>query len=569
MSVIVHYQNKAQKNLLHNYYPYCKLKEKKIRSIKDDFTIQYNYNESGNGRFSFMSEEFISNEDVKKYYGDKLKELIIDEYEVKVIENGDKISIRYYSVSRKRKVGNQYFKVRRVLEFMTFNLKTKNFYYGKITKSNKKVLEKEFKVNVFHLPKLTEMKLKIRRVFNYASQKLTNKNEEFSYGEKISTELLRSFENLVFKKTNIHINTNTNYLEGEMYKLYLKQNNIVYPDTFNQYTLIKIPKKKLTSYGNLVNCFMSENQLKGKNMRVILNSLSDIDFNTLLDVYYNLEVDYFNKIRMDFFSKSLYGLYHSWFNIQNLRNVNTHRFDISNLDKKRIVNLINKDKEMSWSLIKDHLKMIEELKSYNEIVKMKFTNREEFNEEHYNISQILSDYKEGKTKRVYSEKFIDRIEQPIVMEDTYYPKILTTSFEYNNESSTQNNCVRTYIDHPHNLIISLRRGDIYSQKRATLEYRIHKFGINRTQSRGKFNEELDDTWTEIMKILDNRVEMSFNLKEFELPKMIKEYPNGSRTITNSVYLNLENNLTSFSPVWENAERINLEEIDDFLFDLDE
>ena len=42
------------------------------------------------------------------------------------------------------------------------------------------------------------MKLKIRKVFNYAGQKLTNKNEEFSYGEKISTELLRSFENLVF-----------------------------------------------------------------------------------------------------------------------------------------------------------------------------------------------------------------------------------------------------------------------------------------------------------------------------------------------------------------------------------
>ena len=41
-------------------------------------------------------------------------------------------------------------------------------------------------------------------------------------------------------------------------------------------------------------------------------------------------------------------------------------FPLSNLDKKRIVNLINNDPEIIWTMIMDHLITISKLKKFGE-----------------------------------------------------------------------------------------------------------------------------------------------------------------------------------------------------------
>ena len=71
-------------------------------------------------------------------------------------------------------------------------------------------------------------------------------------GDEITMDALKQFAYSIYSKNNILLNYNSNYLEGEMYKMYLKDNNVSYPDSVNQYTVIPTPKSKLLKYGNVV-----------------------------------------------------------------------------------------------------------------------------------------------------------------------------------------------------------------------------------------------------------------------------------------------------------------------------
>ena len=86
-----------------------------------------------------------------------------------------------------------------------------------------------------------------------------------------------------------------------------------------------------------------------------------------------------------------------------------------------------------------------------------------------------------------------------------------TSDDYNNESNVQTNCVRTYVDHVSSFIISLRRGNIESTERLTIEYRIYpteqigEYEVNRIQTKAKRNGNPDESWDESLKFLDDRI----------------------------------------------------------------
>jgi hypothetical protein len=99
----------------------------------------------------------------------------------------------------------------------------------------------------------------------------------------------------------------------------------------------------------------------------------------------------------------------------------------------------------------------------------------------------------------------------------YYPIVLQSSDDYNNESLIQNNCVRTYKD-SNSIIISLRLGDRESDDRASVEYRVYsnkgKMSYKRVQYLGKFNSKLNDRWEDALEQLDNIFEKSLEyLKE--------------------------------------------------------
>jgi len=270
---------------------------------------------------------------------------------------------------------------------------------------------------------------------------------------------------------------------------------------------------------------MSIADLKGRRVRDILNQTTHIDFKTLVDVYHNMGVDYFSKIRKSFFKDENNFLYHRYYNHDAFSKKKV--FPLSNLDKKRIVNLINSDSEIIWTMIMDHLITISKLKKFGEEVKMKFTNRDEFNEEHYRITEILENYRDGKVSRFNGKEFENKISEVIMYDGSeFYPTLLTNSSQYNEESKTQSNCVRTYIEKPQNIIISLRRNSKYGTDRITIEYMITPMGLERVQNRKKYNQSTDEWDESLMKILDNRVIKLYKEGIFELTKLWKEFSNG-------------------------------------------
>ena len=126
---------------------------------------------------------------------------------------------------------------------------------------------------------------------------------------------------------------------------------------------------------------------------------------------------------------------------------------------------------------------------------------------------------------------------------------MKTSAQYTEESKTQSNCVRTYIENPDCFIISLREGSLYSQNRTTIEYRINKNSLDRVQTRGRFNSNLNEVWDVPLEILDNRVNTLYSKNKFDLPKLIKEFTNGKRIERCAIFPDEDNKMKFLHPVW--------------------
>jgi hypothetical protein len=557
----IHYINRGNSFYIESYLPYCN-----IHSFDSNFNFKFNITDK-KPFFELQYTKNITEDEVKKYYKDKLNKVVITEEIIKVVELDDKISLRYHHVEKVRPVGSHFVSYKKTTKFITINTKTKNIYFGDIKKFNKKVIEKKIYSNAFYLTPFSELKFKIVRspIFNNLDKSKTKIGLEDKYlvGNNIFNSTMITFSDLIYNKTNFRINKLSGFIEGDLFKLYLNLNNISYPNTFLQYMIIKMNKKDLIKHKNLVTYFMHKNNLKGKKVRHILNHQRDMDFNLILNVYHNLGVDYFNNVRNSFFMiDHIINGYHPWNNY--FISDNIQKFNLTNNDKKMIVNLINSDSEINWGLIKDHLNIINELRTFNEHININFKSREEFNEEHYRISELLNKYKEGEINRIYCEDFINDIEREITMNGvTYYPKVLLNTFQYMEESRVQSNCVKTYIEKAESLIISLRLGSPYSTKRATIEYNINKYGLLRVQTRGVFNQLVDEVWEEYISILDNRISLYKPEVNFKLPSMTKKFSNGKIIEKQSCFYD-KNDLQSISLTWVGDFR--LEEIDEYLFD---
>ncbi len=548
MSDIILYERDYQCNQMIKYKDFCPVNSGEI--VKK-------MGKNPEGKFYTDNTQYIENDEVKKFYADKTKELNITQCKIKVVRDGNKISIRWSYTVRRRRVGKQYFSVLKTHRYVTYNYVTKNFYHGTIETTRKKVKRKKVRCNTFYLPFLTEVKLAIRRNVNHIISQNNNnwqslistQYKTLTLGDEIANEALRIFSYSIFQNNNILLDYKSNYLEGEMYKMYLKDNGISYPDSVNQYTVIPTPKAKLLKHGNVVHYFMDITGLRGKRVREILNKTTHIDFKTLVDVYHSMGVDYFSKIRESFFKDENNFLYHRYYNHETF--VKNKTLPLSNLDKKRIVDLINNDSEMVWTLIIDHIITISKLKKFGEEIKMKFTNRDEFNEEHYRITELLENYRDGKVIRFNGKEFEHEINKVIIYDEfEFYPVLLTNSTQYNEESKTQSNCVRTYIEKPQNIIISIRKDTIFGLDRITVEYLITPIGLERVQNRKKFNQSTDE-WDEgLMSVLDSRVTELYRRGVFEITKLRKEFNNG-KSIQRNASFNFEDGIVKrMTPEWD-------------------
>lgn len=552
MSKNILYSKNFQQNTIELYKEFCPLNSGKLH--KNTIT------EKSTGKFYTDGTKQVSNDELRVYYGDKIKGVRIHTFGVEISETKDKTTLKYTCTSRIRGVGKQYFRVFKIIRFITYNNRTKNFYHGIIEKKRKKIIKKRLRCNAFYLPIITELKLGIRKNIHSMVSNTKDWKEMVStdgsgkpFADIITNEVIKLFAQTLFNKTNIMFDYKSNYLEGELYKLYLKDNGISFPDSVYQYTVINSPKKHLKKVGNLVQWFMCNSNLGGSKVRTILNKPGEIDFITLVESYHILGVDYLNQITDKFFynnmsPQSTYHLYH----LNNYIFSNVDVYEISNLDKKRIVDLINLENgKIEWTIIKDHLSMVRALKEYGEEFKMRFNSREEFDGEHYNLSDLLETYRKGTVTRIYNDEFVDEIQNYIMGEYVdYYPVLLITSKQYNEESQVQSNCVRTYIEKAESIIISLREGSPESKERATLEYHISSSGLYRVQSRGRFNRLLEKQWNVPLEVLDNRINILFKNKKIDLPKFKKQYKNGNEIIVDAVLSEKQKNNTNDLEIWD-------------------
>jgi hypothetical protein len=171
----------------------------------------------------------------------------------------------------------------------------------------------------------------------------------------------------------------------------------------------------------------------------------------------------------------------------------------------------------------------------------------------------VESYKKGRVERIYNNEFLSYI-KPFVSTngDKFYPMTLTKTDEFNEESSFQNNCVRTYVERPGSFIISLRNET--TGERGTIEYTIVKQNktddiiLERTQYLGRFNRKLEG-WDEVLSFLDKMVESG--LKNTTFTSEIKKiFQNGNEISTKLCFLR------DVYPRWENPLTIDSSKIND-------
>lgn len=486
-----------------------------------------------------------------------------------VIEQKDKnISIKLYEYSKSRGRGSKYFKVRRTLQHITFNFKTKRFYGGIINRKNKKLINSRINYN---LTSISQSSFK-HKILGFIRNIYEPDNSGF--GDRTTTkysEIFNIFFEVIAQKNGFILDKSLSP-DKNLFLLYLKLNNIKYPDSFFNYVNLYFKKSDLKPFKmNLVNYVMSLYDLKGDNIRKILNSVNNFIIYDVVTLYRVLGVDYFNKItNLSIFASieqpSYWMEYYSAFNRIN-------GLELTNIERGRLVNIIN---EFTYSeqltTIFDHIDFKQQLKKYEVNVKVKSKNYHDFVVEHEEWSKLLISYRSGTIVRFYGDDS-HLIEEPIKLgDDIFYPKLLTNSSDYEEESRNQRNCVRTYSEKPYCMIISLRKGDMLSEQRLTIEYQFRRNEIVRVQTKERFNMEVKNEWLEVIEILDSMVSEYYKQDVINLPKITKTFGSGVTFVASAVFYNEDDDdeftIRRILPVWDRNIGDEVSRYD-YIYDIDE
>lgn len=465
---------------------------------------------------------------------------------VVVEKDGDKVSIKTFKGYKNRRCGKKWFKITKSMDFITVNVKTGDVYVGSVNNYNlKRKCKKSFRRNYFVNQPLNIMMSNIKNNFKSSGDDaLTHINSV--------TIFMNQIDNLEFF-TNLNFNQ-------RLFKFYLKKRGIKFPNNFHVFNdiwygpEIRMATKK--SDNKMVDGIMLHHGLTGNQIKKALHNCEYFNVNLL-----KLVIKLFgnNWVNQD------YNLI-----LQSLNNVDgimAPRDEfysyVTKEELKRILYIFKQviiNKVLNSHTFNDHIKMYTDLKTYGELdLKWMSSNDGKigFREEHLDWTDKLEFYRNGMYTRIYPEYSYDLIQKPIKLEeDTYYPVLLNNSENYNQESHIQSNCVKTYISKPSSIIISLRKNDINSEERATIEYRIHKeslkfknIRIKRVQSLGRFNDILSEEWCNILFSLDVVMVNYVNNENFDTVKIIKECKNGVKFISKSSWN--ENGML----IWE-EKRIN-------------
>jgi len=481
-------------------------------------------------------EMFVEN------YGNPLC-LVRKEYVMAVVEkDGDKISLKMFTGAKIRNKGVKYFRVKKNVDYITVNLKTGDVYTGYLHNFQKKrKATKQIRRNCFIGDPLSLIKNKLRNNLQVFGTTINDKSVSNVVNEVVN-KFIESIDQGSYEGLGI---------DERLFKFYLDKRGIKYPNNFSAYKqhLIgpSIRKKLKKNGGRLVDAFMDEKNISGALLKKSLHECHIIN----LDVYsYAKKVFGVDKLNQD--KGAVLGLLESVTHVNSPQTADLliELIGPSELDRyyqtfKEVFIYCNID---TYTL-SDHVRMYCELRRYGADIKWMAdgSNKDVFHQEHLDWTDKLAHYRDGVYTRIYPEVLHQLLSKDI---NGVKPVLLTTSKEYNEESSTQSNCVKSYVSRPASIIVSLRNEE---KERATIEYQVKKFNdeviILRVQSLGKRNTKLSSDWDGVLFSLDKIMLSYIQNKNFELVKVIKENKMGMRFESNSMWVDY------YSLVWEDN-RIN-------------
>lgn len=453
---------------------------------------------------------------------------VLKEYLMVVIERcGDKISLKMFFGFKRRTVGKTWFKTSKNCKFLVVNLNKGNFYNGAILEyQKKKKNSKRIQQNFFLNSPVASFEISLK---NYLSRFLKSENESKS------KSILQIFFSLIDGEKNFNELT----FDERLFKFYLDKKKIKYPNNFRIFINSlndKLIKKILAKNDNkLVESVMKRNDLIGKKLKSEIHRATDFNlqnyttFRKLFgDDWLNQEDGVISKI----LSSRTINLNFSNETFESFKKHATKE------EVKRLYSLFKQcyvhQNLDPWTL-SDHVRFYVQLKNYGENIKLMSSDKdyELFRNEHLDWTEKLDFYRKGIYYRIYPKHINDVCEPYEVSGSIYFPVVLNDSRNYNSESLTQSNCVKSYIGKVSSIIVSLRNGGLESDERATIEYRIvflknsEKIKVERIQTLGKYNSTLDESWSGPIRILDGRLDDYVNDRRYKNVKLKKICANGT------------------------------------------
>ena len=483
-------------------------------------------------------------------YGNPLCSVEMARRIICVEKTDDKVSIKLFYYGRSRRVGRPYFIKSTILHFVTYNYKTNSLYVGSL--------------NNYHLKK--KCRKSIRRV-SLAENPLDFFEERikgfFNSSFMGTSVVMDKIDTSIPIKKFVEAIPDVKEFDPEpkytLYKHFLTSGGVKLPNNWKG--LIEVyPQPKKRDYKKAgfkyVDAFMLIHNIKGDKLKRVLHIINRFNVTTFGFTFKLFGNDFMLSLPDNDLQLILECdvVTHTSFTAEDY-----------GLTKSELKNVFCVFKEVckgniDFTTLLDHFNFKSRLLKYQP-VKWKSKTLNDFIDEHDEWSKLISSYTTGITTRRYSREFISSVEKPITINGVvYYPKVLTNTDEYNNESNIQTNCVRTYIDRPDCFIISLRKGELNGLERLTNEYALtvvnDDLKITRVQTKAKRNSQPDNSWMDVLITLDKKVNDLNKRKLFTLPEKIVEYKLGLGTRTHAM---VYNNGSYSTIIWEEKlEKIKLE-----------
>lgn len=462
-------------------------------------------------------------------YGNILSS-VLKEYLMLVVEQtNNKVSMKLFRGMKTRRVGKQYFKIRRSVSYLTVDIIKGDVYYGNLNNYNTKRSRnsKIYKNSFLNDPISTLTSLFKNNLNLFGDSKL--------YGTfQTIVPAVHAFMNAIDKKLLEYENLTW---DAMLFKFYLDKKKIKYPNNFYVFSKSLLGKKirqcLKKSDNKLVDAYMMHYNLNGKKVKKALHRASHLNVLTYLQAVTLFGKDWVNQddeqVSLELFNSSITFPFNN--------NMDEFKSFLSTEELKKVYKLykqVHISKTLDAWTFHDHVNMFINLKRYGEH-DLKWTSEisgTKFFNEHYDWTEKLDFYRMGNYYRTYPQYMYDLIQTQLETDDgVYYPILLDDTDKYNNESQTQSNCVKGYIGRAPSIIVSLRKGGQMSDDRATIEYRLTRENeknvkIERVQTLGRFNQKLTEEWDSVVLKLDEIMLLSIKDKQFETVKLKKICANG-------------------------------------------